>query len=225
MLVSSLTDAIILVELTVPWEDRLQYSNALKVDKYADLSMDLEVKGYLTDLFPIEVGTRGIVGRSTFLAKIGLSSRERTKAMTRMSETAEAASFWIWHVKSQKSSEATSGKSEKAVELRYKWSTERQGQIIGWETRYCRVKWVDSGLSKHNGLRTKRKGPRSSPENFYLRLSLQRNYKAQFAYIKYTVWRSHWELSWPLQATVVDAIDIKRPKRALHSRSLQVQNR
>ena len=52
VLVPSSTDAIILVELTVPWEDRLQYSNALKADKYADLSMDLEAKGYRTDLFP-----------------------------------------------------------------------------------------------------------------------------------------------------------------------------
>ena len=106
VLVSSSTDAIILVELTVPWEDRLQYSNALKADKYADLSMDLEAKGYRTDLFPIEVGARGVVGRSTyaFLAKIGLSSRERKKAMTRMSEAAEAASFWIWHMRSQKKS-------------------------------------------------------------------------------------------------------------------------
>ena len=106
VLVSSSTDAIILVELTVPWEDRLQYSNALKADKYADLSMDLEAKGYRTDLFPIEVGARGVVGRSTyaFLAKIGLSSRERKKAMTRMSEAAEAASFWIWHMRGQKKS-------------------------------------------------------------------------------------------------------------------------
>ena len=106
VLVSSSTDAIILVELTVPWEDRLQYSNALKADKYADLSMDLEAKGYRTDLFPIEVGARGVGGRSTyaFLAKIGLSSRERKKAMTRMSEAAEAASFWIWHMRSQKKS-------------------------------------------------------------------------------------------------------------------------
>ena len=105
VLVSSSTDVIILVELTVPWEDRHQYSNALKADKYADLSMDLELKGYRTDLFPIEVGARGVVGRSTyaFLAKIGLSSRERKKAMIRMSEAAEA-SFWIWHMRSQKKS-------------------------------------------------------------------------------------------------------------------------
>ena len=45
-------------------------------------SMDLELKGYKTDLFPIKVGARGI-SRSTyaFLTKIGLSSRERTKEM------------------------------------------------------------------------------------------------------------------------------------------------
>ena len=60
-----------------------QYSHALKADKYADLSMDLETKGYRTDLFPIKVGASGVVGSSTytFLAKIGLSSRERTKAL------------------------------------------------------------------------------------------------------------------------------------------------
>ena len=66
VLVSSSTDDIILVELTVPFVDRLQYSNALKADKYADLSMDLEAKGYLTDLFPIEISARGVVGRSTY---------------------------------------------------------------------------------------------------------------------------------------------------------------
>ena len=107
VLVSSSTDAIILVELTVSWEDRLQYSNALKADKYADLSMDLEAKEYRTYLFPIEVGSSRqdyLYNISVFLAKIGLSSRERTKAMTRMSDAAEAASFWIWHMRSQKKS-------------------------------------------------------------------------------------------------------------------------
>ena len=41
---------------------------------------------------PVEVGARGLVGKSayTFLTQIGLSSRERTKTMTKMSEVAEA---------------------------------------------------------------------------------------------------------------------------------------
>ena len=100
VLVSPSTDVIILVELTVPREVKLHYSKAL----------NLEAKGYRIDLFPNEVGARGIVGRSTysFLTKIGLSSRERTKAMTRMSEAAEASSFWIWKMRGQKkSSEVT----------------------------------------------------------------------------------------------------------------------
>ena len=52
VLMSPLTDAIILVELTVPWEDRLEYSNSAQGGKVADLSMELEAKGYRTDLFP-----------------------------------------------------------------------------------------------------------------------------------------------------------------------------
>ena len=63
VLVSPSTDAIILVELTVPCEDRLEYCNALKAEKHADLSMDLETKSYRTDLLPIEIGVRGVVGR------------------------------------------------------------------------------------------------------------------------------------------------------------------
>ena len=105
VLVSPSRDAIILMELTVPWEDRLQYSNALKVEKYADLSMDLAEKGYRKDHFPIKVGARGVVGGSTyaFLTK-----------MTRRSEAAEATSFWIWQMRGQKCSEATAEKPEKS---------------------------------------------------------------------------------------------------------------
>ena len=70
MFVSPSTDAIIPVELMVLWEDILECSNVLKTEKYADLSMDLETKGYRTDFFPIEVGVvvvvkQGVVGRST----------------------------------------------------------------------------------------------------------------------------------------------------------------
>ena len=50
--------AVILLELTVPWKERLEYSNALNEIKYADLSMDLEAKGYRSDLSSIEVGAR-----------------------------------------------------------------------------------------------------------------------------------------------------------------------
>ena len=63
------------------------------MEKYEDLPMDLEAEGRI-DLFPIEVGARGIVGRSTyvFLPKIGLSSQERTKASTRMQKRPHSGS-------------------------------------------------------------------------------------------------------------------------------------
>ena len=60
------------------------------MEKYSDLAKDLEVSGFRVKLMSVEVGARGLVGKSayTFLTQIGLSSRERTKAMTKMSEAA-----------------------------------------------------------------------------------------------------------------------------------------
>ena len=56
VLASTATDSFILVESTVPWEDRMDLSNALKSDQYLDLTMDLEARGYGVHLFAIEVG-------------------------------------------------------------------------------------------------------------------------------------------------------------------------
>ena len=84
----------------------------------------------------IESGARGVVGRSTyaFLTKIGLSSRERTKVMTRMSGAAEAASFLIWKMRSQKkSSKATAGVND---------PRKRRVQLLGREMRNCREIWA-----------------------------------------------------------------------------------
>ena len=104
VLASSLSDAFILVKLTVPWEDRIEASNVLKTEKYSDLAKDLEDSDFRVKLMPVEVGARGLVGKSayTFLTQIGLSSRERTKAMTKMSEAAEASSCWIWEMRGHK---------------------------------------------------------------------------------------------------------------------------
>ena len=102
VLASSSSDAFIL--LTVPWEDRIEASNVLKKEKCSDLAKDLYDSGFRVKLMLVEVGVRGLVGKSayTFLTQIGLSSRERTKAMTKMSEDAEAASCWIWEMRGRK---------------------------------------------------------------------------------------------------------------------------
>ena len=63
-----------LIELTVPWEDRIEASNVLN----SDLAKDLEDSGFRVKLMPVEVCARGLVEKSTymFLTQIGLSSRE-----------------------------------------------------------------------------------------------------------------------------------------------------
>ena len=98
MLASIATDSFILVELTVPWEDIMDLSNALKSDRYLDLTMDLEARGYGVYLFAIEVGARRLVGKSSyaFLRAIGLSKH----FVKEMSEAAEP--HWIWTTKDRK---------------------------------------------------------------------------------------------------------------------------
>ena len=98
IMASKKTDTIILAELTVPWEDRMEQNNVLKENRYSELTMDLIDKGYRVHFFAIEVGARELVGRSsyTFLREIVLPGRERNKLMERMSKAAKTASHWLW---------------------------------------------------------------------------------------------------------------------------------
>ena len=66
VLASSSSDAFILIELTVPWEDRIEASNVLKTEKYSGLAKDLEGSVFRVKLMPIEVGVRGLVGKSAY---------------------------------------------------------------------------------------------------------------------------------------------------------------
>ena len=43
----------------------MDLSIALKSDRYLDITMDLEAREYDVHLFAIEVGARGLAGRST----------------------------------------------------------------------------------------------------------------------------------------------------------------
>ena len=52
-----------LIELTVPWEDRVKEANELKKAKYAVMAEEAEKRGWSTRLRPIEMGAPGIVDR------------------------------------------------------------------------------------------------------------------------------------------------------------------
>ena len=54
---------ITIIELTVPWEERLKASREYKIDKYTPLVSDLRAAGFSVDFIPLEVGVRGIINQ------------------------------------------------------------------------------------------------------------------------------------------------------------------
>ena len=89
---------VLLVELTVPWEENMLEAYERKKTKYETLRSECEEKGWSCHVLPIEVGCRGFVGHTTisFLTKLGLSSRPRKTVTLRLQVAAEHASSWIW---------------------------------------------------------------------------------------------------------------------------------
>ena len=59
IIVSNASRSLIVVELTVPWEDRLDESHQLKAAKYSDLIDAARSNNWKTSYFPVEVGARG----------------------------------------------------------------------------------------------------------------------------------------------------------------------
>ena len=95
---SGLAKTMFLIELSVPWESNMESSNIFKEERYRDLACDLNAKGFRTEIFAVEVGVRGLVSSSMLklLKALGFSNREKTRAIKEISQTAEAASFWIF---------------------------------------------------------------------------------------------------------------------------------
>ncbi|KAL2099527.1 hypothetical protein ACEWY4_003921 [Coilia grayii] len=89
---------VLLVELTVPWEEGMEAANERKRARYADLAADCREAGWKAVTCPIEVGCRGFVGSSTvrLLRDIGCTGAGCRKASKGLAEEAEKGSFWLW---------------------------------------------------------------------------------------------------------------------------------
>jgi hypothetical protein len=89
---------LVIIELTVPWEDRMEIANELKSTKYNDLVKDCENKGWKVWSIPIEVGARGFVGRSVWkMCKIlGINGRVKELLVKTVIKAAERSSSWLW---------------------------------------------------------------------------------------------------------------------------------
>ncbi|GFO40547.1 reverse transcriptase [Plakobranchus ocellatus] len=77
------TQQIIIVELTVPYESRMEEVHTFKEGKYLDLTKELKKHGYEAKVMPVEIGARGFVGSSAYglLSKLSICGNKRTKAL------------------------------------------------------------------------------------------------------------------------------------------------
>eukprot|EP00745_Piridium_sociabile_P013031 TRINITY_DN19587_c0_g2_i2.p1 TRINITY_DN19587_c0_g2~~TRINITY_DN19587_c0_g2_i2.p1 ORF type:complete len:151 (-),score=20.15 TRINITY_DN19587_c0_g2_i2:309-761(-) len=89
---------MILIELTVPYESRMEEAHFYKTEKYASLAGSLRESGFQAKVLAIEIGARGFVGTSAYdlMKQLSISGKERTRALKAMAEAAEKSSSWIW---------------------------------------------------------------------------------------------------------------------------------
>ena len=87
-----------MLELTVPWEERIEEANERKLVKHQPLIEDCQQRGWKSWCLPVEVGCRGFVGQSLWQALriLGVTGTVRKKMISEVSREAEAASRWVW---------------------------------------------------------------------------------------------------------------------------------
>ncbi|XP_075315189.1 uncharacterized protein LOC142375145 [Odontesthes bonariensis] len=98
VLVSETTRQVVLLELTVPWEDRIEEAFERKRAKNEELSSECRSRGWRIRCNPIEVGCRGFAGQSLIraLKMPGLKGLKNRSAIKNISDAAEKASRWLW---------------------------------------------------------------------------------------------------------------------------------
>ncbi|CAJ1075238.1 LOW QUALITY PROTEIN: uncharacterized protein LOC109089580 [Xyrichtys novacula] len=98
VLVSASSKQVVLLELTVPWEDRVEEAQERKRARYADLVAECRRNGWKARCEPIEVGCRGFAGQSLHrvLGLLGICGLHRRRGTKNILEAAEKASRWLW---------------------------------------------------------------------------------------------------------------------------------
>jgi hypothetical protein len=83
-----------MVELTVPWKERVEEAYYLKRDKYIILQAGCIEKGWKTWVLPVKIGCRGFPSHSLWshVLDTRVNGKTRKATIRRMSEAAERAS-------------------------------------------------------------------------------------------------------------------------------------
>ena len=92
------TKKVIVIELTVPWEERCAEAHERKKAKYEDLLAECRQQGWSTWSFPVEVGVRGFPAQSVWrmFSALGVTGRSRKTSVRKVAQAAERASCWVW---------------------------------------------------------------------------------------------------------------------------------
>jgi hypothetical protein len=89
---------MILVELTVPWEENIDEAYERKMARYQELAETCTNKGWKTWVFPVEIGCRGFPAKSLMkmLGALGIRGRSLRSVTRALGKAAERASSWLW---------------------------------------------------------------------------------------------------------------------------------
>lgn len=92
------TKQVILMELTVPWEEGIDEAYERKMLSYSELVEECRSRGWKTWCLPVEVGVRGFAAQSLWrcLKTLGIVGKARKTLVKAAEEAAEYASRWIF---------------------------------------------------------------------------------------------------------------------------------
>ena len=87
-----------MLELTVPWEERMEEAQERKREKYQELVEDCRRNGWRTRCMPVEVGSRGFASHSLIKAygTMGITGANQRRAIGNNVEATEKAFRWLW---------------------------------------------------------------------------------------------------------------------------------
>ena len=92
--------SITIIELTCPWEERLDQAREHKTEKYSSLIQDITETGHPVQFIPLEIGVRGIVNKKNkeSITQISHFTTNLTakKLTTNLSKQAVISSYFIF---------------------------------------------------------------------------------------------------------------------------------
>ena len=95
---------VILIELTCPCEEIMEFWHGTKINKYLALKTIIESNGWCVERFAVEVGARGYCSKSVLCCsrKLGFSNTLIRNSIKKLSKSSMECSLCIWLARNNK---------------------------------------------------------------------------------------------------------------------------